>query len=228
METILVSLLPYILGSALVPVQIIIGILLLKSPHQGLLKGTAYVAGMTTTRLLQGVIFWFVFTTSGAATVDGSSGQSLVASTLLLVLGIFLLITAYKKWRGEDDPDDPPPQWLTMMDSASPLKAFGIGFGLPLIGAKLWVFTLGALATIADAQLGQPGSTVAYLLFILLAQSLLLLPILIRILLPARSKSVLDAVSAWLTKNNRPIVIVVSLIFGLLFFYSGLTGLIGK
>ncbi|MCL4267806.1 MAG: GAP family protein [Anaerolineae bacterium] len=226
METILIYLLPYIIGSAVVPVQIIIGVLLLKSPRQGLFKGVAYVVGMTTTRLLQGLIFWFVFTSSDAAAVDGSSGKSLVISTLLLILGIFLLITAYKQWRGEDDPDGPPPKWLTMIDSATPRKAFGIGFGLPLIGAKLWVFTLSALATIADAQLGQPASTVAYLLFILLAQSLLLLPIVIRILMPSRSKSVLDKASTWLTKNNRPIVIVVSLVFGLLFLYSGITGLL--
>ncbi|HRQ42010.1 MAG TPA: GAP family protein [Chloroflexota bacterium] len=226
MEPILISLIPYIIGSAVVPVQIIIGVLLLQSPRQGLLKSIAYVAGMTVTRLLQGLVFGFVFAASGAAAVDGSSGKSLVVSTLLLILGILLLIAAYKKWRREEDPDDPPPKWLATLSSASPLKAFSIGFLLPLIAAKLWVFTLSALATIADAQLGQPTSTIAYLIFILLAQSLLLLPILIRILMPARSKVILDSVSAWLTKNNRPIAIVVSLVFGLLFLYSGLTGLL--
>ena len=68
---------------------------------------------------------------------------------------------------------------------SDPLKALVIGVGLPLVGVKLWIFTLGALGTIAEAQLGQPGSTMAYLLFILLAQALLLIPILIRILMPA-------------------------------------------
>ncbi len=226
MDAILISLTPYIIGSAVVPVQIIIGVLLLQSPQQGLLKSSAYLAGMTLTRVLQGLVFGFVFAASGAAAVDGSSGKSLVVSTLLLILGVLLLIAAYKKWRKEEDPDDPPPKWLTTIDSATPLKAFSIGFLLPLIAAKLWVFTLSALATIADAQLGQPTSTIAYLLFILLAQTLLLLPILIRILLPSRSKTVLDGIAAWLTKNNRPIAIVVSLVFGLLFLYSGVTGLL--
>ena len=48
MGTTFVSLVPLIIGSAVVPVQIIIDILLLKSPRQGLLKAAAYVGGMTT------------------------------------------------------------------------------------------------------------------------------------------------------------------------------------
>ncbi|PSB12459.1 hypothetical protein C7B61_12820 [filamentous cyanobacterium CCP1] len=224
METVLISLLPYIIGSAVVPLQIIIGLLLLNSPNQGLFKAVAYVAGMTITRLLQGLMFGLVL--SGSSTLTENSGKNPIISTLLLVLGILLLITAYKKWRREDDPDDSPPKGLTMIDRLTPLRAFGFGLGLPLIAAKLWVFTLSALATIAAAQLGQLSSAIVYLLFILLAESLLLLPILARILIPERSKYLLTELSAWLTQNNRPITIVVSLVFGLFFLHSGVTGFV--
>ena len=226
MGSIFVSLLPLIIGSALVPIQIIIDILLLKSPRQGLLKASAYVGGMTTLRLLQGLIFGLILTNSAAATAEESAGKSPIVSTLLLLLGILLLITAYKQWRKDDDPDAPPPKWLAIIDSLSPLKAFGIGFGLLLIGAKFWVFTLGAIGVISQAQLGQPSSTVAFLLFVLLAESLLLIPILIRVILPQQSKSILEKTSAWLTQYNRPIVILVSLVFGLLFMYQGASGLL--
>ena len=225
MGPLLVSLLPFILGSALVPLQIILFILLLKSPRQGPLKAAAFLAGMTTTRLLQGAVFSLVFT---AESVEGQpGGKSPVVATLLLVLGLLLLISAFRKWRKEVDPDEPPPQWLARVDALTPLKAFAIGLGLLLIGPKFWVFTLSALATIGEAQVGQPASAIAYVLFILLAQSLLVILIAIRLAAPAQSKGLLNRISTWLERNNRAIVITVSLVFGLYFLYQGLSGLLG-
>lgn len=225
METLIISLLPYVIGSAVVPLQIITGLFLLKSPNQGLFKAIAYVAGMTITRLLQGLMFGLILSESATLT-EAENGKNPIISTLLLVLGILLLIAAYKKWRGEDDPDDSSPKVLTLVDRLTPLKAFGLGLGLPLISAKLWVFTLSALATIVTEQLGQIASAIAYLLFMLLAQSLLLLPILICIFMPERSKYLLTQLSDWLTRKSRPISIVVSLGFGLFFLHSGITGFI--
>lgn len=224
MAALLTSLLPYIIGSAVVPLQIIIGLLLLNSPQQGRFKAIAYVAGMTTTRLFQGLLFGWVFAES-TILAEGSNGKNPIISTLLLVLGILLLIAAYKKWRGQSDPDEVPPQWLTRIDHLTPLSALGIGLTLPLVAAKLWVFTLSALATIAAAALDQFSSLIAYLLFIVLAESLLLLPILVRTLLPKRSKFLLTQLSTWLTDNSRPITIGVSLIFGALFLRAGMQGL---
>jgi hypothetical protein len=226
MGSVIVSLVPLIIGSAVVPVQIIIDILLLKSPRRGLLKASSYVGGITTMRLLQGLVFGLILTGGASTTTEGSSGKGPIVSTLLLVLGIFFLITAYKMWRKDDDPDAPPPKWLAMIESLTLLKAFGIGFGLMLIGAKFWVFTLTALAVISEAKLGQPSSAITYLLFVLLAESLLLLPIMVRIVLPGQSKAILDGISDWLNRYNRVIVVVVSLVFGLLFVYQGASELL--
>jgi hypothetical protein len=225
MKAVLISLLPYIIGSAVVPLQIIIGLLLLKSSNQGLFKAVAYVTGMTITRLLQGLIFGLLLFESSAI-AEESNGKSAIISTLLLVLGILLLITAYKKWQGEDDLDDSPPKLLNMIDSLTLFRALGVGLGLPLISAKLWVFTLSALATIAAEPLEKGASVIVYLLFILLAESLLLIPIFLRIFMPGRSKRLLTNLSAWLTRNNRPITVVVSLVFGLFFLRSGIIGLL--
>jgi hypothetical protein len=78
---------------------------------------------------------------------------------------------------------------------------------------------------IEEAALGQPSSVALFVLFVLLAQSLLILAILIRAILPEQSKSILGAISSWLVQNNRPIVVVVSLVFGLLFLFQGISGL---
>ena len=77
MITVLFSLLPYIIGSAVVPVQIIINLLLLTSPRQGLLKAAAYVSGMTITRLFQGLIFGLILFESPAM-VEESNGKNAI------------------------------------------------------------------------------------------------------------------------------------------------------
>lgn len=224
MGEVLVSILPMIIGSALVPVQIIMVILLLTSEKQGPLKAILFVLGMTLVRILQGLLFGFVLPSGNGTAAD--EGPAIIKSTLLLVLGLLLLITAYKKFRHEPDPDAPPPKWLEMIANASPLTALAMGGGLILIAAKLWVFTLSALSTIREAGLGQTDSAIVFLLFILLAQTLLIIPILIRLLFPTKAAASLGAFGDWLEVHNDTIVMVVSLVFGLLFLYQGVSGLL--
>jgi hypothetical protein len=222
MNSTLTSLLPFIIGSAVVPLQIIVVTLLLTSEQRGPLKAIAFVLGMTLARLAQGVLFGFVLTGGSGDPADaGNSG--VVQAVALTVLGILLLITAYKKWAKEPDPDAPPPKWLGMIESVTPLKALLLGAGFILIALKLWVFILGAISTIGEAQLGRTASIRTFLLFILLAQSLLIIPIVIRLLMPRRAEAFLASLADWLKRYNDPIVIAISLIFGALFLYQGLS-----
>lgn len=223
MEAIIIALLPFIIGSAVVPLQIIIVILLLTGEKQGPLKAIAFLLGMTLARLAQGYLFQLIIS-GGSGDPADVDGVSWIKSTVLLLLGIFLLITAYKKWANEPDPDAPPPQWMTMLEGITPLRAFLFGAGVILIAIKLWVFTLGALSVIDEAQLGQPDSTIAYLVYVLLAQSILIMAILLRLLLPGPAGRLLRSFNAWLERYNRQIVMVVSLVFGVLFIYQGVTG----
>lgn len=223
---ILYSLSPYIIVSALVPIEITFNVLILNNPQKGVLKSLAFVVGMAILRLLQGVIFGLILFNSAAASA-GPGEKGPIVLTLKLVLGILLLNSAYKKFRKEPDPDAPPPKWLTMVNNVSLLNAFVMGFGIVAINPKLWVFTLGVISEIAEAQLGQPSSTNAFLLFVLLAQSLLLIPILIKVVFPKKSVQLFARVSEWLVRNSGAIIIMLSLIFGLLFAYQGVSGLLG-
>lgn len=219
----MIQLLPFIIGSALVPVQVMIAIFLLNNPNRGLIKAICLVGGMTAVRLLQGAVFGWVF----APGADEASGKGPAVLALQLMLGVLLLITAYKKWRDEGDPDDPPPKWMTLLDTITPLRALAAGAGLVLISGKSWAFTLSAIGVIDLAQLGRSTSIATFLLFLLLAQSLILLAILARLVAPKRAGVILGNVSTWLERNNRPIVVTVSLVFGLLFFWKGASGLLG-
>ncbi len=224
MGEVLWQMLPLILGSALLPIWIII-VLMLLSGENGLAKGAAFVGGATVARLVQGVLFGLVF--AGDSAADTDNGNRLILATLLVVLGIALLITAFKQWHNEPDPDAPPPRVLTTLAELSPLQSFGMGALLVAVGAKLWVFTLGALAVIGGSELGRSESIVAYLLFVFFAELLVILPVVAYAVAPKQSASKLDAARQWMERNQRVIMIIVSLVFGAIFLWKGLSGLLG-
>lgn len=224
MDTLWVELLPLIVGAAVLPIWIIIGLLLLRG-EGGLRKAAAFSAGAIAVRLVQGLLFGRVF---GAAAEDGGAAESgAIASTLLLVVGIVLLITAVRKWRKEEDPDAPPPRWMAILDGMSAARSFGIGALLMALAVKQWVFTLSAIAVIEQAGLSQGANQRVYLVFVLAAQSLVLAPVIVSALAPARSTAMLGKLLGWLERHNRAITIAVSSVFGVWFLGKGIAGLVG-
>ena len=157
-----------------------------------------------------------------AATSEGSSA---IASILLVVVAVLLLVTALRQLLAGDDPDAAPPKWLEATASMAPGKAFLLGAGLLAIGAKFWVFTLGAIAAIDEADLSRSASILAFVVFAVLAVSVQLVLIGVTVFAPARSDALLDRASGWLSRHNRVMVIMVGLVFGVWFLVKGLDGL---
>jgi uncharacterized membrane protein YidH (DUF202 family) len=220
----IVDLLPLIVGATVVPFYPIVVLVLLQG-EGGLGKTLSFVAGGVAMRLAQGVLFGLVF--GAAMGVSSEDGQRLIVSTLLLIVGILLLITAVKKWQKEEDPDAPPPQWMTAISDLSAVKAVGAGTLLVTIAVKQWVFTLSAIGVIGEAGLGEAASASLYLFYVLATQTLVLPPILAYAVAPQRAVRLLKTAQTWLERHNRVILTSVSLIFGVWFLYKGVTGLIG-
>ena len=152
MGDVLIDLAPLILSATLVPLYPIVALLMLQS-QGGLGKSVAFVSGAVAVRLVQGVFIGLVF---GAVTETYPEyGPAIIASTLLLVVGILLLIAAYKKWRNQPDPDDPPPQWMQAVGGLSARRAVGAGALLVAISVKQWVFTLAAIDVIDRSGTGR-------------------------------------------------------------------------
>jgi len=215
------TLLPLILGSALVPVQLIITILLLRS-GRGPMTAAAFVAGMTSVRLVQGVVFGLLLA-PGESDAD-SSGSNALVSGVLLALAMILYATAARQALVDEDADAPSPKWITMTETMSPGRAFLVGAGVLAIGAKFWVFTLGAMSAIGDADLSRTSAVLTFLAFVLLTVVLNLVIIGAVVLAPDRSASALDAAAGWLKEKNGVIVIVVGVVFGTWFLVKGLSG----
>ena len=212
------------MGATAVPFYPIVVLVLLQG-HGGLVKALAFVAGNIAVRLAQGVLFGLVFGVALAASSE--DGQRLGVSTLLLIVGILLLITAVKKWQRTEDPDAPPPQWMTAISDLSAAKAVGAGTLFVTIAVKQWVFTLSAIGVVSEAGLGEAANIGLYLFYVLATQTLVLTPILAYAVAPQRAAGPLKAAQSWLERRNRVIVIAVSLVFGVWFLYKGVSGLIG-
>lgn len=218
-DTILVSLMPLILASALVPVQIIVTILLLQQKSQGLTKGVMFVLGLTLTRMAQGLVFGVILYPNSQA-----EGASSVVYILLTLLGILLLIAAYKKWQKQPDPHKKP-ALIGKMINLSSQKIFLAGLSLPLLSAKLWVFTLSAISIIGEAVNNIQEGMLIYFTYLLCAQILLILPIVYKLLFPKSSQRLLDCFTEFLEQHNKAITVGASLVFGILFLVQGIQGL---
>jgi len=217
------GLIPLILGSAIVPIQLIVTILLLRS-SSGRITSVAFVAGMVSIRLLQGIVFGLILS-SDSTSPEADGATSPVTGALLLVVGVLMLVLAGRSLLNEPDPDSPPPKWLAMTASIKPAKAYLLGAGLIGIGAKFWVFTLSAIGVIGDAGLSRASSIATFLLFVVLCSSAMMALIAVSVLAPSRSDALLTSASDWLGAHNRVIVIALGLVFGVWFVAKGLTGL---
>ena len=94
-----------------------------------------------------------------------------------------------------------------------------------LLAMKQWVFTLSAIAIIDEARLGTAFSALAYLIFVIAAQSLMIAPIVSSAVAPTRSAKMVEVMLRWLERNSRLITIAVSVIVGTWFLVKGTTGL---
>jgi hypothetical protein len=203
-------LIPLALGSAIIPVEIALTILVLKAPG-GVPKALAWVGGMTAVRLAQWIVLGPIVET---AVDDGQPGTSLVEGALLLVVGILFLVIAARKATNQPDEDAPPPGWMAMMDDVSAGRAFLTGAALIALNPKLWAFTLGTLGAIGDAELSGAAGLAAFLVFVVIAQGFHVGAIALTVVAPARAERVLGGMNAWLERHSRTVLIGFSGVFG--------------
>lgn len=216
------TLLPLAIASAIVPVQLVITVLLLQAGH-GRVTALAWLAGMLSVRLGQGLIFGLLLGPGVLADDDG--GPGVVMSLLLLAVAILFLVTAVRKLVDGPDEDAPPPRWMAMAEAATPVRAYLLGAGMLLIGAKFWVFTLGAISAIQVADLGSGPAVLTYLVFVLLAMAVHLGIVALAFVAPDRAEVVLGSFASQLRRYDRPVTIALGTIFGAWFLVKALSGL---
>lgn len=219
----LIVLVPLVIGSALLPFQITVTVLLLRSVA-GRRTAIAWVAGMTAVRLAQGLLFGSIIEASvGSRRRPDGPGE--VESTILLIVAIVFYITAIKKIIDVPDEDAPSPRWKSIVESLQPGRAFLLGLAAVGLSAKLWAMTLAALGAIAEAGFDQAASALWYVAFTVGAMAIHYVILGATFLSPDRAERGLDWFSGALVRYDRPVMAGLGIIFGTIFMVIALRGL---
>jgi threonine/homoserine/homoserine lactone efflux protein len=211
MNEVIGEILPLAIGIAISPVPIIAAILMLLSPRA---KGTSvgFMIGW-----LGGIVVAIVlFTLLSSVIPQATAGSSPVAGVIKIILGLLLLFLAIKQWRTRPAEGEHAsmPKWMSAIDSMTAGRAMGLGFLLSAVNPKNLLMAISAGVIVGGAGLAVSQMTVVIIVFVLLAASTVLIPVIGYLIASSRLAGPLDKLRVWLVDNNAVIMAVLLLVIG--------------
>lgn len=220
MVEILVQFIPLALAS--VSPIIMLVVILLIGTKDGLRKSSAFTLGKYLVYLGWGVLFLAIL--DWIASPGGVETPGIPAAFMVL-LGILLFVLAGRSLLGEDNPDDVPPKWMTLLDQQSAGALFGIGARLSLVQIRFVILVAAGVSIMMESDLSSAQSIVSLLVLALCMVWSLLLPIIIFVLMGDQGPKTIRSMNGWLTKNRRWINFVVMFLIGLVLVVKGVSSL---
>ena len=214
------QLLPLIIGTAVVPSLIILVILFLQS-DRGLLKASAFVGGMVSWRFF--ILAISVYYAYLLEMLFGFKIPERLHFALLSLLGIILLTIGAYILTKKRHMSGTSPSLLKVIDRANPPIAFALGVVLMAVGLKHYIFMIGAMQDLEKSGILGAKWTMAMILFIVAAELLVLLPILIYLLMPGRSEAILGSFKNLLEKHSSMITTIFCFVAGIFFLWRAFT-----
>jgi len=205
-------------AGAFSPVLISICILLL-STGQPLANAIAYVLGLVLSLIVVGGLALALF--NEPLMLAGPHRG--IGPGLSIALGGLSLVVALRTYLRVPDPDAPPPKWLSTIESIVPGRAFVFGIVLMATNLKILVIYTIGVAKILGAGLGPAESLITLLIFVLIIQLGVLLPLIIYLWNPQKAGAVLTAMRTKLDHAYRWVMIVIFAALGCYLIVSGLT-----
>ena len=218
------ALLPILLAMLISPARTIAVILLLHTPD-AVLTAFAYVCGMVSSMMVQGIIIGSLLSIVGLTADQRAAELDTVVAVLFVVVGVIMLVGASKFIFQEEDDNSPPPKWLEELENLAPRQAYSVGFGWLMVSPKQWAFVMTAVAVIFTADLSVAASLLNFFLFSVLIKAEYFVLITIYLVAPERSGAILDSLFRWLKTHLRAVVIILFTGFGLFLLIKGLLGL---
>jgi hypothetical protein len=225
MGTAITEVLPLAIGVALSPIPIIAVILMLfsknaRSTSLGFLIGWFLGVAVVATVI--------VFVVDPAQKATGGEDSPL-AAIIRVVLGLFLLLAAYRNWKKRPEPGEQVemPKWMSSIDTMTAGKALGLGALLSGLNPKNLALTLAAGVAIAAAGLTTIQEIIVLIVFVLIACVSVAAPVIVYLVMGDKAAPMLNSWKAWLTHNNATVMMLLFLVFGIVVLSKGLGALIG-
>jgi len=220
MGAVLLKMLPFALG-AIAPTMIGLVVIFLTGTR-GVVQSCAFILGK--------YIFYVFWGLVALDLVDQISSPGLkvsrsVSEGFFLIAGLLLLILAVRNFFVEDDPDAPPPKFMTVLAKLGPFKLFGLGIGISIIQPRFIILVLAGVSIIVEAKLSPTENFISLLVLALLMVWPMLIPLGVFLVMGEHRVDAMKSMRTWLVHNQRKINVVVMGIFGLLFLFVGLIGI---
>lgn len=219
------NVLPLAVAIAIFPVPIIAVVLLLGSDH-GTTKGIAFVLAWCAGLAAVGAI---VLLLAGILDANDTGEPATWVNVLLLVVGLLLFALAFRQWRGRPRGDDetPIPNWMRTIDDFTSVKAAGAGFVLTALNPKNVMLIAVAAAEIAYVGIPAAQEIAVLIAFVLIASVGVLTPLIVALVLGARSRGLLGAIRDWMARYNAAIMTVLFLLIGAKLIGDAISGFSG-
>ena len=211
------EILPLAVGVAISPIPIVAVILMLLSRNA---KATSSGFGVGWTVGILAVT-GIVILLAGSITPGDGGGSS--TGWVKVVLGLLLIILAFKQWQSRSDTTTP--KWMQAIDEFTFVKAAGLGLLLSAVNPKNLLLGVSAGVAIGTAGLPSGNAVVVWLVFTVLAACSVLIPVIGYAVAAERLAGPLDATKTWLQANNHMVMAIVLLIMGAVVLGKGLGGL---
>jgi threonine/homoserine/homoserine lactone efflux protein len=140
-----------------------------------------------------------------------------------LILGLVLVILAYRQWAGRAAAKEPA--WMRALDDATPASALRLGVLLSVPNPKVALLAAASGLTIGAAELSTAGAAIALVTFVVVASSTVALPLLSYVVLGDRALAPLSAARDWFRVNQAVVVALVLAVIGVLLVVEGLAAL---
>jgi len=207
------QLLPTAVGVMLSPLPIV-GVILMLLSTKAKVNGPMFLIGwLAGLAIVVGGVVAFV----NPDRLNQSDGSpSTLSGVLHLVLGALLLLLAIKQLKGRPKKGEEPamPKWMSKMQDASPVFAFGMGAFLSGLNPKNLIFDIAAAAAIVAGDLSSSQQIVAVLVFMILASLTIGIPVIWYLVGGDSAKAKLDTLRGYLVQYNWVIMCVLFLIIG--------------